>query len=52
MKCVRHTDTGEVHRVSDREAMRRVTGSQWRYVPKSLWKAQQRAGGKNQNAKK
>ncbi len=45
MKCVQ-SESGEIRRVSDLEAMRLVFSGQWRYVPKSLWKAQrERAGG-------
>ena len=45
MKCVPR-EAGEIRRVRDLEAMRLVFSGQWRYVPKSLWKAQrERAGG-------
>jgi len=44
VKCVQ-SESGEIRRVSDLEAMRLVFTGGWRYVPKHLWKARKRAGG-------
>jgi len=50
VKCVRNSQTDEVRRVSEVQATRLViSGAPWTYAPKSLWKALQRAGGKNKN---
>ncbi len=45
-KCVRHRITGEVRRVSNKEASRLVglplggdNGTGWVFVPKSVWRA-------------
>ena len=46
MKCVQD-ELGEIRRVSDLEAMRLVFSGKWRYVPKSLWKAQKKGAGGN-----
>ena len=51
MKCVRNSQTDEVRRVSEVQATRLVISGPWTYAPKSLWKARQRAGGKNKNVK-
>ena len=48
MKCVRNKETGKIQRVHDIKAVRLVIDGPWVYCPKSLWKAQQRAGGKNE----
>ena len=45
MKTVQHVSDGEIRRVRDREAMKLIRHGKWRYVKKSLWKAE-RAGGK------
>ncbi len=42
MKCIMNTGTGVISRVSDREAGRRVDGLLFDFVPKHLWKAQDR----------
>ena len=45
MKCIRNKDTGEIHRVREVDALRLVISGPGVYCKKSLWKAQQRAGG-------
>jgi hypothetical protein len=37
MKCLKNVKSGEVIRVSDKQAHQTV-GNQWKYVPKSEWK--------------
>ena len=49
MKCIQNVETEDIQRVTDLKAMHRVFKGGWKYVPKSLWKAQkERAGGKKQ----
>ena len=50
MKCVRNKESGEIRRVSDVKAMRRVIGGPGSYEKKSAWKAQ-RAGAANEQTK-
>ena len=50
MKCIKNKENGEIKRVSDLHAIKRVISGPWMYVPKHLWKAYS-AGGDN-NAKK
>ena len=38
MKCIKNVKTGEIERLSDKEAYNKV-GSTWSYVAKSEWKA-------------
>ena len=38
MKCIKNNKTGEIERLSDKEAYNKV-GSTWSYVAKSEWKA-------------
>lgn len=38
MKCIKNNKTGEIERVTDREANNMV-GSTWSYVAKTEWKA-------------
>ena len=38
MKCIKNVKTGEIERLSDKEAYNKV-GSAWSYVAKSEWKA-------------
>jgi hypothetical protein len=37
MKCLKNVKSGEVIRVSDKQA-HQTAGNQWKYVPKSEWK--------------
>ena len=38
MKCLKSTKTGNITRVSDEQADRAT--SEWKFIPKSEWKAQ------------
>jgi len=38
MKCIKNNKTGEIERISDKEAYNKV-GSTWSYVAKNEWKA-------------
>ncbi len=38
MKCIKNKKTGEIERVTDKEAYNKV-GSAWSYVAKTEWKA-------------
>jgi hypothetical protein len=38
MKCIKNNKTGEIERVTDKEAYNKV-GSAWSYVAKTEWKA-------------
>ena len=38
MKCIKNVKTGEIERLSDKEAYNKV-GSTWSYVAKTEWKA-------------
>ena len=38
MKCIKNNKTGQIERLSDKEAYNKV-GSTWSYVAKSEWKA-------------
>ena len=38
MKCIKNNKTGEIERVTDKEAYNKV-GSAWSYVSKTEWKA-------------
>ena len=38
MKCIKNNKTGEIERLTDKEAYNKV-GSAWSYVAKSEWKA-------------
>ena len=38
MKCIKNNKTGEIERLSDKEAYNKV-GSTWSYVAKTEWKA-------------
>jgi len=37
MKCIKNSKTGDIQRVSDKEAYNMV-GNTWKYIPKSEWK--------------
>jgi hypothetical protein len=37
MKCLKNVKSGEVIRVSDKQA-HQTAGNQWKYVPKSEWR--------------
>jgi len=38
MKCLKSSKTGKIIRVSDKEA--HASTSEWKFIPKSEWKAQ------------
>ena len=40
MKCLKSSKTGNIIRVSDREAYNAT--SEWKFIPKSEWKAERR----------
>jgi hypothetical protein len=40
MKCLKSTKTGKIIRVSDKEAY--AATSEWKFIPKSEWKAERR----------
>ena len=40
MKCLKSTKTGNIIRVSDKEAYNAT--SEWKFIPKSEWKADRR----------
>ena len=40
MKCLKSSKTGNIIRVSDREAYNAT--SEWKFIPKSEWKADRR----------
>lgn len=42
VKTVQHTITKEISRVSDDEALRLVTKGNFTYVPKEVWKENQK----------
>ena len=44
MKCLKSTKTGNIIRVSDREAYNAT--SEWKFIPKSEWKADRRPAKK------
>jgi hypothetical protein len=44
MKCLKSSKTGNIIRVSDREAYN--TTSEWKFIPKSEWKADRRPAKK------
>ena len=37
MKCLKNVKSGEIIRVSDKQA-HQTAGNQWKYIPKSEWK--------------
>ncbi len=41
MKCIKNNKTGDIQRVTDREAYN-MAGNTWSYVSKSEWKLQTR----------
>ena len=45
MKCLKSTKTGNIIRVSDREAYNAT--SEWKFIPKSEWKADRRPAKKD-----
>ena len=47
MKCIRNIKTEQVERVKDQKAEEAVASGLWKFVPKSLWKAQSAAEGSN-----
>lgn len=49
MKCIKDGVSGEIRRVSDDEAHRKVTDypAIYRYCPKHEWKAQEKSDVKN-----
>ena len=44
MKCLKSIKTGNIIRVSDREAYNAT--SEWKFIPKSEWKAERRPAKK------
>ena len=44
MKCLKSSKTGNIIRVSDREAYNAT--SEWKFIPKSEWKAERRPAKK------
>jgi hypothetical protein len=44
MKCLKSTKTGNIIRVSDKEAYNAT--SEWKFIPKSEWKAERRPAKK------
>jgi len=44
MKCLKSSKTGNIIRVSDREAYNST--SEWKFIPKSEWKADRRPAKK------
>ena len=44
MKCLKSTKTGNIIRVSDKEAY--AATSEWKFIPKSEWKAERRPAKK------
>ena len=44
MKCLKSSKTGNIIRVSDREAYNAT--SEWKFIPKSEWKAERRPAPK------
>ena len=44
MKCLKSSKTGNIIRVSDREAYNAT--SEWKFIPKSEWKADKRPAKK------
>ena len=44
MKCLKSSKTGNIIRVSDREAYNST--SEWKFIPKSEWKAERRPAKK------
>ncbi len=44
MKCLKSTKTGKIIRVSDKEAYNAT--SEWKFIPKSEWKAERRPAPK------
>ena len=44
MKCLKSSKTGNIIRVSDREAY--LATSEWKFIPKSEWKADRRPAKK------
>ena len=44
MKCLKSSKTGNIIRVSDREAYNST--SEWKFIPKSEWKADRRPANK------
>ena len=41
MKCLKNTKTGSIIRIDDKQAYQ-MASSQWKYVSKTEWKAQER----------
>lgn len=46
MKCLKSSKTGNIIRVSDREAYNST--SEWKFIPKSEWKADRRPAKKEE----
>jgi hypothetical protein len=46
MKCLKSSKTGNIIRVSDREAYNAT--SEWKFIPKSEWKADRRPAKKEE----
>ena len=44
MKCLKSSKTGNIIRVSDKEAY--AATSEWKFIPKSEWKAERRPAKK------
>ena len=44
MKCLKSTKTGNIIRVSDKDAY--ASTSEWKFIPKSEWKADRRPAKK------
>ena len=42
MKCIKMKATGEIYRVKDSEARKKVATGFYHFVPKSSWKAQEK----------
>lgn len=50
MKCLKSTKTGKIIRVSDKEAYNAT--SEWKFIPKSEWKAATRSPKKEEKESK
>ena len=50
MKCLKSTKTGKIIRVSNKEANQAT--SEWKFIPKSEWKAEVRPSKKEEKENK
>ena len=51
MKTIQHIESGNIIRLSDERATKRVSFGGWKYIPKSVWKKEVRdvsPNGKNE----